>query len=247
MSRIVIYLFCVVFVSSCVTKNVAEVDFSISPKNAKDLIVKVNLKNKSSEWLQLKGKVSLMLEKDNEVSFLVVGDALCATTHMDLFLRAKQMGTKVEVIHNASIMNAVAACGLQLYRFGETISIPFFHKSWRPYSFYDKLALNLKNGNHTLCLLDIKTKEQSEENLMRGREIYEPPRFMTVNQALEQLFSLEEEHGKKVISDETLVVIDTFDNPVKVDRKQLLNSLTETYTNIMTEWNSEWKGLERKR
>jgi|TARA_R110002167_G_C12389991_1_gene625838 hypothetical protein len=48
-------------------------------------------------------------------------------------------------------------------------------------------------------------------------------------------------------SDETLVVIDTFDNPVKVDRKQLLNSLTETYTNIMTEWNSEWKGLERKR
>ena len=48
-------------------------------------------------------------------------------------------------------------------------------------------------------------------------------------------------------SDETLVVIDTFDNPVKVDRKQLLNSLTETYTNIMTEWNSEWKELERKR
>ena len=48
-------------------------------------------------------------------------------------------------------------------------------------------------------------------------------------------------------SDETLVVIDTFDNPVKVDRKQLLNSLTETYINIMTEWNSEWKGLERKR
>ena len=48
-------------------------------------------------------------------------------------------------------------------------------------------------------------------------------------------------------SDETLVVIDTFDNPVKVDRKELLQSLTKTYTNIMTEWNSEWKELERKR
>ena len=47
-------------------------------------------------------------------------------------------------------------------------------------------------------------------------------------------------------SDETLVVIDTFDNPVKVDRSQLLESLTKTYTNIMTEWNSEWKELERK-
>ena len=48
-------------------------------------------------------------------------------------------------------------------------------------------------------------------------------------------------------SDETLVVIDTFDNPVKVDRKELLESLTKTYTKIMTEWNSEWKELERKR
>jgi len=48
-------------------------------------------------------------------------------------------------------------------------------------------------------------------------------------------------------SDETLVVIDTFDNPVKVDRPKLLESLTKTYTKIMTEWNSEWKELERKR
>ncbi len=48
-------------------------------------------------------------------------------------------------------------------------------------------------------------------------------------------------------SEETLVVIDTFDNPVKVDRIELLESLTKTYTKIMTEWNSEWKELERKR
>ena len=48
-------------------------------------------------------------------------------------------------------------------------------------------------------------------------------------------------------SDETLVVIDTFDNPVKVNRIELLESLTKTYTKIMTEWNSEWKELERKR
>mgnify|MGYP003666321117 FL=1 len=48
-------------------------------------------------------------------------------------------------------------------------------------------------------------------------------------------------------SEETLVIIDTFDNPVKVDRIELLESLTKTYTKIMTEWNSEWKELERKR
>jgi len=40
---------------------------------------------------------------------------------------------------------------------------------------------------HTLCLLDIKTKEQSIENLMKGRKIYEPPRFMSTQTAADQL------------------------------------------------------------
>ena len=68
MNKIALYLFCILLASSCVTKNVAEVNLSIPPKNAKELIAKVNSKNKSSEWLALKGRVSLMLEKDNEVS-----------------------------------------------------------------------------------------------------------------------------------------------------------------------------------
>ncbi len=42
-----------------------------------------------------------------------------ATTHTDLQIRGHQKGIKVEVIHNASILNAVGACGLQLYRYGE--------------------------------------------------------------------------------------------------------------------------------
>ena len=42
-----------------------------------------------------------------------------ATTHTDLELRARDLGIPVKIIHNASIMNAVGVCGLQLYRFGE--------------------------------------------------------------------------------------------------------------------------------
>lgn len=70
-------------------------------------------------------------------------------------------------IHNASIMNAVGACGLQLYNYGATVSIVFFQDDWRPDSFYDKIKMNVKLGLHTLCLLDIKVKEQSIENLAR--------------------------------------------------------------------------------
>jgi len=53
-----------------------------------------------------------------------------------------QAGARVEVIHNASVMGAVASCGLQLYQFGQTVSIPFFEGTWRPDSFYDKIAYN---------------------------------------------------------------------------------------------------------
>eukprot|EP01027_Heterolobosea_sp_BB2_P012607 GEZU01018252.1.p1 GENE.GEZU01018252.1~~GEZU01018252.1.p1 ORF type:complete len:238 (+),score=53.91 GEZU01018252.1:45-716(+) len=126
------------------------------------------------------------------VAFLVVGDPFGATTHSDIIVRARDLGIKVEVLHNASIMNACGVSGLQLYRFGQTISMVFFTETWRPDSWYDKVKQNRAIGLHTLCLLDIKVKEQSIENMMRGRKIYEPPRYMTVNQAIEQLIEIED-------------------------------------------------------
>lgn len=57
-------------------------------------------------------------DKESNYAFLVVGDAFCATTHSDLFLRAATLEIEVKVIHNASIMSAVGCCGLQVYRFG---------------------------------------------------------------------------------------------------------------------------------
>ncbi|KAL9950797.1 hypothetical protein ACROYT_G043359 [Oculina patagonica] len=134
----------------------------------------------------------LLLEhaKDKDVAFLVVGDPFGATTHTDLVLRAHQLNIPYQVIHNASIMNAIGCCGLQLYNFGETVSIVLWTDNWKPDSFYDKIASNKKRGLHTLCLLDIKVKEQSVENLMRGRKIFEPPRYMSVNEAVSQLLDV---------------------------------------------------------
>jgi len=141
-----------------------------------------------------------------DVSFLVVGDPFGATTHTDLVLRAKEKTIPVKVIHNASIMNAVGCCGLQLYHFGQTISVVFFSDDWRPDSFYDKIKENRNLGLHTLCLLDIKVKEQSIENLLKGKKIYEPPRFMTVNQAIQQLLEIEEKRKENVYSKDAICV-----------------------------------------
>ena len=130
--------------------------------------------------------------RDKEVAFLVVGDPFGATTHSDLVLRAREKKVLVSVVHNASIMSAVGCCGLQLYNFGETVSIPFWTDNWKPDSFYQKISDNLRRGQHTLCLLDIKVKEQSEENMARGRKIFEPPRFMSTQVACQQLSSVVE-------------------------------------------------------
>ena len=142
----------------------------------------------------------LMLDPavDQCVALLVVGDPVCATTHTDLWLRARQRGIDVKMIHNASIMGAAGACGLQLYNFGHTVSIPFFEDNWRPTSFYPKIKYNRKGGMHTLCLLDIKVKEPDFEAMMRGKTRYLPPRFMTIATAAEQLLEAEERHAEKV-------------------------------------------------
>jgi len=126
-----------------------------------------------------------------DISLLVVGDPFGATTHTDILLRARELKIPVNVIHNASIMNAIGACGLQLYNFGQTVSLPFFTDTWKPDSWYDRIQENSKLGMHTLILLDIKIKEQSEENMARGRKIYEPPRYMSIPVAVAQLFETE--------------------------------------------------------
>jgi hypothetical protein len=46
---------------------------------------------------------------------------------------------------------------------------------------------------------------------------------------------------------EEVVLMDTFDNPVKVNRQDLKDKLCETYYRVMNEWHDEWKELESKR
>jgi len=47
--------------------------------------------------------------------------------------------------------------------------------------------------------------------------------------------------------DEYIVLIDNFNNPVRVNRLELLNKLKITYTTVMEQWYKEWSELEKKR
>ena len=103
-------------------------------------------------------------------------------------------------------MSAIGCTGLQLYNFGQTVSMVFFLDNWKPSSFYDRIAENREIGLHTLILLDIKVKEQSLENLARGRKIYEPPRYMTVAQCAAQLLQTEKTRAEGVYGPDSLAV-----------------------------------------
>lgn len=49
------------------------------------------------------------------------------------------------------------------------------------------------------------------------------------------------------IEDNFVILIDNFDNPLEINRKELLDNLKNTYTKIMRQWYDEWKELETKR
>lgn len=46
---------------------------------------------------------------------------------------------------------------------------------------------------------------------------------------------------------ETAILVDSFENPVEVNRAELLAKLNETYESVMREWLNEWAELEKKR
>lgn len=135
-------------------------------------------------------RIIAQAQADNVV-ILVIGDVFGATTHTDMFLRAVEAGVTVRVVHNASIMNAIGIVGLELYRFGKTVSVPYWLPGFEPTSFLDGIKENADRGLHTLCLLDIKADED---------------RFMSVEEGLQHLMEAEGKKKFGIIHEGTLVV-----------------------------------------
>lgn len=58
--------------------------------------------------------------------------------------------------------------------------------------------MNYQSGSHTLCLLDIKVKEPNVEILTtKGKIVYDPPYFMTIREAIQQIHEIDEKQGNK--------------------------------------------------
>ena len=120
---------------------------------------------------------------------------MVSTTHLDLRLRALEMGIKAKVIHSSSIVTAVSgATGLQNYRFGRSATIPFPYTargkriiSETPYSVVmENTEINL----HTMLFLDIQNTKR-----------------MTVNEGAQILLEAEEQEGGEQLKERIAVGI----------------------------------------
>ena len=97
------------------------------------------------------------LSENENVSVIVVGDPLSATTHNQLRLEAVRKGIKVEIFPASTIVTyAPSIAGLYLYRMGPPVSLPFTDSKFFPASVYRKIRKNLDSDLHTLLLLDLK-------------------------------------------------------------------------------------------
>jgi len=138
------------------------------------------------------GGAILRQAKRGKTILLVPGDPLIATTHVDLRIRAQGQGIKTRIIHGASIISAVVGLsGLQNYKYGRSVTIPFPENGFISETPYRVIGENRKMSLHTLCFLDIRADEK---------------RYMTVKDGLETLLAMEKRKRSQVITKETLVV-----------------------------------------
>ena len=117
------------------------------------------------------------------VALLVVGDPMQATTHIDLEERCAEEGIGFNVIPGLTATAlAVSLSGLQSYRFGRQITIPFSDGEYLPTSPFEMICKNKEAGMHTLALLDLDPTGMGLEQ----------PRPMTPREAVDHLVRMNE-------------------------------------------------------
>jgi len=138
------------------------------------------------------GEPILEKAERGRVVLLVPGDPLIATTHVDLRIKAEKRGIETRIIHGASILSAaIGLSGLQNYRFGKSVTIPFPYEGYISETPYDVIKENKARELHTLCFLDIKAEEE---------------KYMTINEGLRILLNLEEKRREGVLTGKSLAV-----------------------------------------
>ncbi|MGC8572149.1 MAG: diphthine synthase [Candidatus Micrarchaeia archaeon] len=143
----------------------------------------------------LEEKLPLIIERarDANISIMVGGDPLIATTHKIIFIEAKKRRVPIKVYHATSILSAIIGeSGLDFYRFGQICTISKWQSNYMPVSFYEVIENNYKNNLHSLVLLDYDPTKNSS---------------LSLKDAIAILEEAEKKYKKGIIKDDTLLFV----------------------------------------
>jgi len=136
------------------------------------------------ERQQLESEQIIKEAKNKTISLLIYGDALSATTHLQLILEAKKQNIPYKIFHNASILTTIAETGLQLYKFGKTTSMPNWKEHTnKPTSFANYIKQNQSIDAHTLILTDIGLEISDAINQLLESTKNLPEKIITLSNA----------------------------------------------------------------
>ena len=131
----------------------------------------------------------IRLSAYQNVSIVITGDPLSATTHNQLRADAMGAGIEVQIFENASIISVIPGkIGLFPYRMGPPVSVPFPQDNFLPRSVLEKIGANMSQNQHTILLLDLR----------EGRTMFP-------QEALETILLMEDHYKLGVINEENMV------------------------------------------
>ncbi len=160
------------YITELTGKRITELTRQDMEENAKDIVRRAERKN---------------------IAILIGGDPLIATTHKILYIEAKNQGITTQVVHaNSIITTAVGESGLDFYRFGAPCTIPKWSQHYSPVSFYEKIATNFKNSEHSILLLDYDAKNETT---------------LDIKETISILEKAEEHYKKGIINSKTKIIL----------------------------------------
>lgn len=145
-------------------------------------------------WVVEDGRLILEEARKKVVALLSYGDPLIATTHSELYVRAKRSSIDVRVIHAASgLTSVIGEAGLHFYKCGRSVTMMSEPQSG--ISVYNTIHDNLLAGNHTLILTEYAVDDSGKTSFLDPRE------------ALEMLLSIENDLKYEILNLDTFAII----------------------------------------
>lgn len=114
----------------------------------------VSIERRNRDAIERNPEPVFAAAESGDAVFVTAGDTMISTTHVDLRVRAEKRGIDTRVVNGVSAGTAaIGLSGLQNYRFGKAVTLPF---PWAhggetvPASVIETVEANRDRGLHTL-------------------------------------------------------------------------------------------------